>query len=145
MCPWDPLKSSKELIEERAIFWVGVRYTKGTVFSLRLSVLSVTLSLVGLQWKQVGGLWVSVLPPVHEVLAREQSGRVVYFLFNGSVLLFFRFVDESGTMFIRSLMDSSTSWGCLSVSDVPICNFCCCSRIFRVSWQWDVVPPHQSY
>ena len=112
MCPSDPLKFSKELIEERAIFWVGVRYTKARVFFLRLTILSGTLSLVGLQRKEVGGLWVSLLPPVHEVLDREQNRKVVYILFNGSVLLFFRFADESGTMFIVSLMGSSTSWVC---------------------------------
>ena len=96
-------------------------YTKARVFSLRLSVISTILSLIALQWKQAGGLWVSVLPPVHEVLDRKQSRKVIYLLFNGSVLLVFRFVNESGTMFVGYLVGWSTSWGCLSVSDVPIC------------------------
>ena len=153
-CPLKSVKSSQEFVvrSHQVQQWVDRRkdhipsrcsvHTKGTVFSLRLSVMSGTLSLIGLQWKEAGGLWVSVLPSVHEVLNREQNRKVVYLLFNGSVLLPFGFVDESETMFIRSLMGWSTSWGRLSVSDVPTC---CRFRIFRISWHWDVAPPHQSY
>ena len=119
--PSSPAMSSSKKVPYSE--WVFGAYTCTTarVFPLRLSVMSATLSLVGFQWKQAGALWVFVLPPVHEVLDREKNRKVVYLLFNGSVLLAFRFVDESGTMFIGYLMGWSTSWGCLSVSDVPIC------------------------